>query len=149
MNFDNLDRWITLSANLAVLVGILIVIVEINQNTQAQNQTAVQAILSLSAEINIASAANPAFIQAAGAIQNSEELTLEQELVLNSTFRAITATHWQVFQLYSDGVLEESLFMTYERRNIANLSDPFFRNWWLENKQSYATDFQAYIDNLD
>ena len=40
MNSDNLNKWLTLIANLAVVAGIIFLIVEINQNTAAIEQNA-------------------------------------------------------------------------------------------------------------
>lgn len=35
MNVETVNRWLTLAANVGVIVGIAFLIVEINQNTQA------------------------------------------------------------------------------------------------------------------
>ena len=40
MNSDKLNKWLTLVANLAVVIGILVLVVEINQNTAAIEQNA-------------------------------------------------------------------------------------------------------------
>ena len=37
MSIDTVNRWLTLAANIGVLIGIAFLIVEINQNTQATN----------------------------------------------------------------------------------------------------------------
>ena len=37
MTVDNVNRWVSLAANIGVLVGIAVLIIEINQNTQATN----------------------------------------------------------------------------------------------------------------
>ena len=35
MSFERLDRWLTLFANLGVLLGIVFLVIELNQNTEA------------------------------------------------------------------------------------------------------------------
>jgi len=37
MTVDTINRWMTLTANVGVLIGIVVLVVEINQNTQAMN----------------------------------------------------------------------------------------------------------------
>jgi len=43
MNLDNLNRWITLGANIGVLAGIIFLAIEINQNTAAVRSGSFQA----------------------------------------------------------------------------------------------------------
>ena len=37
MTVETVNRWLTLAANVGVLVGIAVLVVEINQSTQAMN----------------------------------------------------------------------------------------------------------------
>ncbi len=37
MTLGTVNRWITLAANIGVLAGIVVLVIEINQNTQAMN----------------------------------------------------------------------------------------------------------------
>jgi len=37
MALDTVNRWLTLSANIAVIAGIIALVVEVNQNTRAMN----------------------------------------------------------------------------------------------------------------
>ena len=37
MTVENVNRWVTLAANIGVLVGIAVLVIEVNQNTQSMN----------------------------------------------------------------------------------------------------------------
>ncbi len=148
MNIDSLNKWLTLGANLGVLIGIFVVVVEISQNTRTQNLSSVQAVLGMSAEINISTASNPAFIDAVIAMNNQEELTPAQISVIDSTLMAIFAAHWQIFQLRQENSITDDLWYAYERRNIENVNNPYFKKWWDENKYKFGDSFREYLDNL-
>ncbi len=51
---EKMNRWMTLLANIGVLVGIGFLIVEIEQNTRAQNGSTIQAFVTAAAENNTA-----------------------------------------------------------------------------------------------
>ena len=148
MNIDSLNKWLTLGANLGVLIGIFVVVVEISQNTRTQKLSSVQAVLGMSAEINISTASNPAFIDAVIAMNNQEELTPAQISVIDSTLMAIFAAHWQIFQLRQENSITDDLWYAYERRNIENVNNPYFKKWWDENKYKFGDSFREYLDNL-
>jgi len=91
MNIDNLNRWLTLISNVAVLAGIIFLVVELQQNNliaKAQTRT----------EITRASVENtrllqdPISLSVFTKLRNNEEVT-EQEamwltLAFESTFKA-------------------------------------------------------------
>ena len=43
---DKLNRWLTLAANLGVLAGLILVSLQIRQNTGAQQSSAIQTVIS-------------------------------------------------------------------------------------------------------
>ena len=55
---EKVNQWLTLAANIGVLVGILFLIVELDQNTRAQNGATMQAFVAATAENNSILATN-------------------------------------------------------------------------------------------
>jgi len=112
MNIDNLNRWLTLISNVAVLVGIIFLVIELQQNNliaKAQTRT----------EITRASVENtrllqdPISLSVFTKLRNNEEVT-EQEamwltLAFESTFKA-----WQnVYYQYQVGLFDEPELEAY------------------------------------
>ena len=79
MNTNNLNQWLTLGANIGVLIGIILLVVELNQNREMiRSQTRHQIAQSI-IDIQTADAANPQLMDVLVRAESGEELTTAED----------------------------------------------------------------------
>jgi hypothetical protein len=146
---DRLHRWLTLGANVGVLIGLVLVIVQINQNTQ-------MARTAYKNEGNVV--ANQAWVtlmgdRAGDVIEKSsecpDELTYSDFMALDAFLFTSINIIYRDFQLTQEGLFSESDWKqsvdTYVHWYLAN---PFGRAWWDEEAKGFFPDeFAAYVGN--
>jgi len=113
MNFDKTNRWLTLFANLGVLVGILFLVLEINQSNRIAVRDARNELTAQQHAVQMTFLENPDVASIMAKLSAGEELSREEK------FRA---------QSYAMIILNEaaSLNLTYEN---AFISDPVLRRY--------------------
>jgi len=62
MDTDRLNRWMTLGANLGVLVGVFLLLVELRLNTESTELQAAQSYLAISHELDFRLVDDPSLI---------------------------------------------------------------------------------------
>lgn len=145
---DRLQRWLTLAANIGVLAGLLLVILEINQNTQlaraayrsegnvVTNQIWATVMGDRVADVLEKSVASP------GEITHSDFIVLDAYLFpsLNMIYRD--------YQLAQEGLYEAADWKAsvdlYVHWYLAN---PFGKAWWEEEaREFFPAEFATYVD---
>jgi hypothetical protein len=146
---DRLARWLTLGANLGVLVGLLLLIVELNQNremmrAQIRHELAMGIVDLLQAPATDAQLAD---VLLRGI--NGEELKPTEkyqfEMRTNALFRYWEDVHYQ----YRIGLYDDSEFsrqraawkVSLERSRLA-------AEYWCRVRQLYSPEFAAEMDSL-
>ena len=148
MKIDNLNSWLTLSANVVVILGLAVLIYEVRQNTQAlQNETDV-AIWSLgSAQASLAvQDADLAHLLIRARTEDWSALDpIEQERLTIFWGMLVDRLELQ-YRLYTrtDSTLDEGSIVFPEQL----LRQPSFRRWWGENSYIYHPEFQTYFEKL-
>ena len=130
MDTQKLAHWLTIVGNLGIIVGLILVAVELNQNTASNKSTAYQSWVAANLSLN------SSYIQAeaAGAISNgmdeSADLTAESQgsfAMWNfSFFQQIQATDY----LYQTGTLDRALWEAEIHRAAGHLELAGVRQWW-------------------
>ncbi len=146
-NSDRLNRWLTLGANIGVLIGIILLIIELDQNrdmirVQTRNELSqgVHEILKLTADkADVIARAN-----------NGEELTPADVIIMNTQQEALFR-HWEnVHYQYRQGMYDESEFtgqLAIMSHIILNLQRTLIENW-CENRMFYSAPFMKEIDRM-
>jgi len=133
MNFDNLNRWLTLVANLGVLAGIVFLSLEIDQSNRIAEREARGELLNIVTDINRSSWENPEIAELMVKLRN-----FDPELTANEEYRAISFAMLQINQAirlnatYEEGFLPEEILARYlmgSRNFISGLPGlaPFLR----------------------
>ena len=148
MNSDRLNNWLTLVANMGVLLGLVVLVYEVRQNTQAlRNETDV-AIYSLGAELGNVVIDNPdvaaLMIQARDAGLNS--LSPADQFRLSILYSGLVDRLELQHRLYTRNDVELDPDSIVFPADV--LSVPAFRNWWEQNKQIYHPDFVPFFDRM-
>ena len=128
---DRLNRWLTLAANIGVLLGLFVLIIEVRQNAQLT-----RAVLETEKNDQLAlielSLSTPAVAEAwTKAIRAPETLTDAEVRMVESHMVAALLQWDNMFQLEAAGLASRSR-VQYHIRNIAPFyfGSEFGQNWW-------------------
>ena len=145
---DKLNRWLTLAANVGVLIGIIILIVELRQNSQIMRaQTRAQlseGIVNILNENNADLVFNDILIRGAKA----EELSEVEQFTFNRHRNAMLAYWDNVFYQHKIGlydVEEYSVQLSIIRNAITN--QPGVRRNYCRSKHTVSPAFAAEIES--
>jgi len=146
---DRLNRWLTLGANIGVLIGIILLLVELDQNrdmmrSQTRNEISVGIVDLLSQPAN-----NVQLADLIKRVNNGEELT--QQDIIQFRYRTISMFRYfeNVNYQYRQGLYDEEEYATQKEawRNYLASSDRVASNW-CDYRETVSPQFRAEIDGL-
>jgi len=149
MDSDRLNRWLTLGANLGVLVGIIILAVEIRQNSslarlqfsddrRATWQQGELVVFGDSiAEVWEKSVLNP------------ESLSLAETRILDAYLAFQLTNSTRVFELEKAGLLEVGATKRWMQNNLPFFFDTeFAKTWWEIECRTWGDEFVQLADPI-
>jgi hypothetical protein len=149
MDSDRLNKWLTLGANVGVLIGIMLLIAELSQNyeiVRAQTRTELsQSLLDLLA----LSASNKGLAEITVKATRGEELTDAEMYMLGARNESVFA-YWQnVHYQGRNGMYDEDEFSKHIQMmgSVLNQSPNLVR-YWCEDRDNYPEIFADEIDQL-
>jgi hypothetical protein len=149
MNSDRLNSWLTLAANLGVLAGIILVVVELGQNREmirAQTRSDVAAeLVELLRDVPSNPQLAEVLVQASegGELTAAEYLQFQQRVV--SMLRYFENVHYQ----YRQGLYDEGEFLTQQeawKRFYGTPSETVAV--WCDYRLTFSPDFREAFDAL-
>ena len=149
MDADRLGQWLTLGANIGILVGLVLVGMEIRQNSALTRAQLVDANFSdQQAQIMVRVGEDSAAAWARS-IEDPGSLSLADIQIIEADLRAT------LLRLRRNAVMEEiGVFTGRWRRDFEWLSRPFttpigraFWNYWYDDSAAWMREMQTYIDN--
>jgi len=148
MKLDKLNQWLILISNIGVLAGIIILTVEINQNTIVARSSARQAITEMVSARPMASVENRDVAELSLKIFNDEPLSeLERLRVMSrwySTMRDWENIHYQ----YQIGMLTEDEWRGF-RLNLKSLfGTPTLLEFWANERQYFSQRYQTEVEDI-
>ena len=150
MNSDRLNRWLTLAANVGVLVGIVFLALEIRQNSdhlalQLEFAVPTQKIFEINRDL-----LDPAVAKIlTKAVESPVELSFEEGLVA-SAFILNTLNEWEDrYLLHKAGLAGVVDWQRHIRENIDwTLGNRFAMEIYKSNRNAFETEFVEYVDGL-
>ena len=149
MDTERLNRWLTLGANVAVLVGLFVLIQEIRTNTAAVHAASVQEITTgtRDALMTVAADSELSRIVRIGEIDRS---ALDEEEAYR--FSIFSRQRWLFFQgIWTQrrlGVLDEQVWGAYERAMCNILTDEAGRQEeWSNHRGILDSEFVALVED--
>lgn len=149
MNSDRLNRWFTLGANVGVLVGIILLVAELNQNremmrAQTRNELAMGIVDLLQTPANNEQLADVLYRANSGKEITPRE-SFQFELRANALFRYWENVHYQ----YRVGLYDEIEF-DKQRDAWTKSFDLSSRqiDYWCQVRLLYSPEFMAEMDKL-
>ena len=144
---DKIKSWLTLIANAGILIGLVLVAIELNQNTdQLRLQLTFQANQKIFENNRELIGSNPTHT-IAKSITNPENLTYEEYLTASSYVLNMLNEWEDRFFIYEAGLISEQDWKRHIYENIGwTLGNRFAQKTWQANKSVFETKFAQYVD---
>lgn len=127
MDFSQLNEWLTLAANMGVLIGIIFIIVEIKQNTEVHKSDSRKALVSNDQASLLVALDNVDIFQKMG---EPDELSQADQYRLSFIFAIdLRNREFEYFQ-YQSGSLDEKTWQSYKNLILMNHATERGRVWW-------------------
>ena len=147
--FERINGWVTLAANIGVLIGILFLIFELQQNTVASRLEAASNFQDSFSEIEFLIAADPEFAALLVKGRNGEAVGDVEQLRLIAFYGNVLRT-WQNTHLqYLSGALDEDLWRGSQVRLAVVIKDDrgLFEHWQRSQDQ-FSPAFNRMISTI-
>lgn len=147
MNLEKLNQWLTLAANLGVMTGIVFLVFELNQNTQALQTESYTSVLEMISEGEIILATNAEFHDLFVTGEKSPEQLPEQDWSRFTYFNFPRMGLWEyLFLGKEDGTITPAAWSAFDPyfRSIACLRG--HRRFFDEQRIGHAPKFMTYLD---
>ena len=147
MTSEKINSWLSLGANIGVVLGLILLIVEINQNTEMTRAQMTQ-MRADSAMSQQHAYFNSEYLPAImGKVRNMEELTAEENRRYRSYFRSFNRSQDSNLWQYNQGYLGENIPRSIEAaaRGFIGIND-FSIAVWESQKQVYTDEYVAFVE---
>ena len=147
MDSDRLNRWMTLAANVGVLVGIFLLLIELRQNTESAELQAAQSYMTLSHELDFRIVDDPTLI--ALFLTSVDERTPGDLRRLDRWYFGSLRTWENGYFLHSRGVLDDDLWAGQEAF-MADLlrGSEELQQYYQMNRSHFSKGFTEFLDGL-
>jgi len=128
-----------------VLIGLIFLIVEINQNSRIATATA---HLALAQDRRDTFEYANSFTEIDGSFRRGEELSGRDALIARRIYSARIGTYESQWHFWRNGLVDDEQFEAYKLQILGTISTPTIRNLWEFNKNVYHPDFVQLVDGL-
>ena len=147
MNTEKVSTWVQITANIGLFAGLILLAIEINQNTASLQGSSYQAWAAAKVELNLAFADQFQAEAYASGIYDSSNLTEESYLAFAMWNYGALQMAQTVDFLYRMGSLDHELWDTEINRAAGILSLPGVRQLWDAGaKSQFAPSFVELIE---
>jgi hypothetical protein len=147
MSADKINKWLTLGANIAVVIGIILVALQINQNNRMMRSQTRNAITASIMDFTLSSETSAAEglvvkVEDGDLSRLTPSETRKAALVYTALIRLWENIHYQ----YRSGVFDEAEFAA--ARNTWRLENPLLRATYCRQKRAHSLS-PAFVDEMD
>ncbi len=147
LNSDRVNRWLTLGANLGVLVGILLLVVELDQNRDMMRSQIRYQVFQDEANYNLSVATNRDLVELIHRAGQGEQLVgadrTQNFIRLLAYFRIQENIHYQ----YRQGLFDQSEYENIKRTRHAFVSiSSETAGVWCRLRQTVTAEFRKDVD---
>jgi hypothetical protein len=145
---SKLNSWLTLAANIGVLVGLLLLVVEIRQNTAASQAQTAQAIIDSSRNFLVGIAMDEDFARIREAGQSDISSLSDSDAY---RFAAYSRGNWLYFQnvwiQWTLGVVDDRIWWTIKEIICEIQSQPGNLEEWAQHRGVLNQEFVEIVDS--
>ena len=143
MKTETINQYLTLGANIGVIVGIFLLAFELNQNNELLTAQASTTHMMWRVNVNERWADDADLMNLRIRSSQNDQLSPLEEARLRFDAQSVFAYWvWQV-ENYQTGMLNQLPLSAY-RATMNNY--PYFRSTWQTNKESYPPEFVVFIE---
>jgi hypothetical protein len=151
LDTNKINQWLILGANVGVPVGLVLVVLEINQANVTTSAEMLTSYQSRWFELDL-SMQNAQFAQAwAKAMENPDKLTTSEMIQVGGllwTFLDQISAHSRLWELsvFDDAVPSTEILI----RGNASIffGNAFAQSWWAEHRDTFSKDWVAVLDEV-
>ena len=148
MNDNNINKWLTLGANIGVILGLLLLVVEIRQNTTASRAQTAQAIIDSSRNFLVGIAMDDDFARIRQAGQSDIASLSDSDAY---RFTAYSRGNWLYFQnvwiQWTLGVVDDRIWWTFKEIICEIQSRPGNLEEWEKHRGVMDEEFVRIVDS--
>ena len=149
MNISKLNNWISLVANLGVLIGLFVLIVELNQNTRVAESTAYQGLINRIAELNQIEATDAEFAEILHrGIADASTLTPIETGRMISFSRVIYRHGDLAYYQFQTDLMNEARLISALGPVRAWLSSEIGKQGWESMRPNFTDEYVDYIERM-
>ena len=144
---EKINRWLTLTANAGVIAGLVLVAVQINQNTQITKAQIANDYFLADMALELAMMGENPADSWNKAVYDPDALTTEDAVVLDRYFNYGFVQIQRLHEMDKMGMAHEGW---KERINYLqwHLGNEVGRRWWEEVKDGYPDEFREEVDAI-
>lgn len=147
MNADKLTKWGTLAANVGVLIGLALVLAELNQNRTVMRAQIRHELSASIVDMLHTEAAYPQLADILRRAEDGEMLTPTEQLQFNRRTNALLRYWEDVHYQYRLGLYDRSEFEAHRRVwAVSFASTQQVRSYWCAVREWYSPEFSAEMD---
>ena len=144
MDLSRLNQWLTILANLGVMVGIIFLIIELNQNTQALRANAIQNSTEV-AKQQVMMLAQDADIVRITLTENLDDLSDVDRQRAFWINRAFVTGMQGLYRQWTLGILPDEEWENWTKIICSNAEDPNFYKLW--RPSTLIPSFVQYVED--
>ena len=153
LNLERFGGWLAVLANVGVIAGLVLLAVELRQNSQVVRAEAVASLLAGQSSAETAFMGDDTAAAMATALVSPADLTDEEILQMWAYLNTAVISAEQTYSMYSLGLATQEDRQSAAKKAADWISFPFGRIWWGEMKtnfpKSLASDIDAALLDLD
>jgi hypothetical protein len=148
MDFDRLNRWLTLVANVGILLGLILVILEINQNSQIARASLINEGNNGANQIWSTLMSGSANESIARAVECPAQMSYADYMVFDTYLFASFNNIYRDYQLSQEDLYTEEEWRTsVEAYAHWYLGNPIGAVWWRKVGRTFFAD--EFVDHVD
>lgn len=149
MRTEQLNSWLTLAANLAVLAGIIFLAIEISQNTDMMRTQINQSRAELAMN-EAESVYNSDYVPALMTkLRQGNEISAEDRERHSHLFRALNRNWDNQLRQHREGFLDDNIPRSVRNAVIAEIATvDLGRQQWEQTKQIYSDEYIAFVEAI-
>lgn len=149
MDSDRLNRWLTLGANIGVLVGIILLILELDQNRDMMRAQTRNEISRAGLDMLAGWSGNPALADAIVRANSGEELSPSEQFMIRARSETVFRLWENIHYQYRQGLYDDSEFNASISTFSRILSQqPSLIDAWCQTSAMYSVEFAEQLQSL-
>ena len=144
MDIDRANRWLSLTANLGVIVGLVFLAYEIRQNTNALYAQSRETVVSVAQQELHLQIQDPQIVES---MVNNGILTVEENIKLNAFMVSFMRGREFAWLQYQDQIIDSSQWNTELVTLKTVLRPTRNRTWWERlGRHAFSAEFVDFVD---